>query len=158
LSLSTIGTCPQSCTTGLSNISSYQSSFTANPRSRYKGWLNLDEISRDYENYARVVFGAIGDRVKYWLTFNEPVVITTLGYSIGVFAPGRSSDRSRCEEGDSSTEVSQNVVYCGFVLSWSFGDSLGSLDTRFSSRILWQSKPTGKSSRQKVLEERVSLE
>jgi len=85
-------------------VTLYHWDLPAELHHRYKGWLNLDEISRDYENYARVVFGAIGDRVKYWLTFNEPVVITTLGYSIGVFAPGRSSDRSRCEEGDSSTE------------------------------------------------------
>ncbi|KAJ3049368.1 Beta-glucosidase 1B [Rhizophlyctis rosea] len=71
---------------------------------RYKGLLNTEEFALDFENYARVVFGAFGDRVKHWLTFNEPVVVATLGFSIGVFAPGRSSDRSRCQEGDSSTE------------------------------------------------------
>lgn len=75
------------------------------PYCRYKGWLNLDEVSADFERYAKVVFNALGDRVKYWLTFNEPVVITTLGHSLGVFAPGRCSDRKRSPEGDSSTEV-----------------------------------------------------
>jgi len=78
--------------------------FPATLHHRYGGWLNLEESTLDFERYARVVFEALGDRVKFWLTFNEPVVITTLGYGLGVFAPGRSSDRSRCKEGDSSTE------------------------------------------------------
>jgi beta-glucosidase len=35
---------------------------------------------------------------------NEPWCISILGYGRGVFAPGRSSDRARSPEGDSSTE------------------------------------------------------
>lgn len=35
---------------------------------------------------------------------NEPWCISVLGYGRGVFAPGRSSDRIRSPEGDSSTE------------------------------------------------------
>ena len=35
---------------------------------------------------------------------NEPWCISVLGYGRGVFAPGRSSDRDRSPEGDSSTE------------------------------------------------------
>ena len=35
---------------------------------------------------------------------NEPWCISILGYGRGVFAPGRSSDRIRSPEGDSSTE------------------------------------------------------
>lgn len=33
---------------------------------RYLGWLNKDEIVKDYVRYARVCFAAWGDRVKHW--------------------------------------------------------------------------------------------
>ncbi|KAK7063678.1 glycoside hydrolase family 1 protein [Favolaschia claudopus] len=71
---------------------------------RYGGWLNKDEIVQDYANYAKVCFENFGDRVKFWLTMNEPWCVSILGYGRGVFAPGRSSDRTRSPEGDSSTE------------------------------------------------------
>nr|Q25BW4.1 RecName: Full=Beta-glucosidase 1B; AltName: Full=Cellobiase 1B [Phanerodontia chrysosporium]AHH92833.1 beta-galactosidase [synthetic construct]BAE87009.1 beta-glucosidase [Phanerodontia chrysosporium] len=71
---------------------------------RYLGWLNKDEIVQDYVRYAGVCFERFGDRVKHWLTMNEPWCISILGYGRGVFAPGRSSDRMRSPEGDSSTE------------------------------------------------------
>lgn len=71
---------------------------------RYGGWLNKDEIVQDYVRYAKVCFQAFGDRVKHWLTVNEPWCVSILGYGRGVFAPGRSSDRGRSPEGDSSTE------------------------------------------------------
>ncbi|KAG2085401.1 glycoside hydrolase family 1 protein, partial [Suillus discolor] len=71
---------------------------------RYGGWLNKNEIVQDYVHYAKVCFQAFGDRVKHWLTVNEPWCVSILGYGRGVFAPGRSSDRERSPEGDSSTE------------------------------------------------------
>jgi len=71
---------------------------------RYGGWLNKEEIVKDYVRYAKVCFEAFGDRVKHWLTMNEPWCVAILGYGRGVFAPGRSSDRNRSAEGDSRTE------------------------------------------------------
>ncbi|THH26402.1 hypothetical protein EUX98_g7779 [Antrodiella citrinella] len=71
---------------------------------RYLGWLNKEEIVQDYVRYSRVCFERFGDRVKHWLTMNEPWCISILGYGRGVFAPGRSSDRMRSTEGDSTTE------------------------------------------------------
>ena len=54
------------------------------------GWLNpaMPEIFRDY---AAICFENFGDRVQHWITFNEPWVVSILGYGQGVFAPGRVS-------------------------------------------------------------------
>ncbi|RPD61802.1 beta-glucosidase 1B [Lentinus tigrinus ALCF2SS1-7] len=79
---------------------------------RYGGWLSR-EIIEDYVNYAKICFERFGDRVKFWLTHNEPWCVSVLGHGRGVFAPGRSSDRTRSPEGDSSTEpwiVGHNLI------------------------------------------------
>ncbi|MEP7293060.1 MAG: GH1 family beta-glucosidase [Chloroflexota bacterium] len=55
------------------------------------GWLRRG-IADDFVAYADVVSGALGDRVKNWITFNEPWCITWLGYMIGAHAPGLTSD------------------------------------------------------------------
>ncbi|KAK7540898.1 glycoside hydrolase superfamily [Phyllosticta citribraziliensis] len=71
---------------------------------RYGGLLNRDEFVADFTRYARVVFEALAPKVKYWVTFNEPWCSAILGYSLGQFAPGRTSDRTKNPEGDASTE------------------------------------------------------
>jgi beta-glucosidase len=54
------------------------------------GWLNPD-IADHFANYADICFQHFGDRVKHWITLNEPWVVSILGYGQGVFAPGRIS-------------------------------------------------------------------
>ena len=54
------------------------------------GWLN-PKISDYFEEYARLCYARFGDRVKHWITLNEPWVVSILGYGQGRFAPGRSS-------------------------------------------------------------------
>ena len=54
------------------------------------GWLG-DSISDHFEKYAHLCFERFGDRVKNWITLNEPWVVAILGYGQGVFAPGRIS-------------------------------------------------------------------
>ncbi|KAF8970234.1 glycoside hydrolase family 1 protein [Flammula alnicola] len=70
---------------------------------RYGGWLNK-KIVQYYVHYAKVCFNAFGDLVKHWITHNEPWCVSVLGYGNGVFAPGRSSNRAKSPEGNSSTE------------------------------------------------------
>ncbi|KAH8554452.1 beta-glucosidase [Umbelopsis sp. PMI_123] len=80
---------------------------------RYQSFLNKEEFVADFCNYARVCYEAFGDRVKHWITFNEPEVFSACGYLAGIFAPGRCSDRSKSTEGNSSTEpliVSHNLL------------------------------------------------
>ncbi|PHH70720.1 hypothetical protein CDD80_5776 [Ophiocordyceps camponoti-rufipedis] len=66
---------------------------------RYGGLLNAVEFPLDFENYARLAFTAL-PRVRHWVTLNEPWCSAVLGYAVGSFAPGRSSDGV----GDSTTE------------------------------------------------------
>lgn len=51
------------------------------------GWPERDTMSR-YVEYADVVTRRLGDRVKGWVTHNEPWVIGFLGYYYGQHAPG----------------------------------------------------------------------
>lgn len=54
------------------------------------GWLGED-ISDVFATYASLCFTHFGDRVKNWITINEPWVVAILGYGHGVFAPGKKS-------------------------------------------------------------------
>jgi beta-glucosidase len=51
------------------------------------GFLNRD-LSEWFGDYAGIVAQTLGDRVKHWMTFNEPPVVLGLGYHEGAFAPG----------------------------------------------------------------------
>jgi beta-galactosidase len=55
-----------------------------------EGWLN-SEMPRYFAVYAEACFEYFGDRVKHWLTLNEPWVTAILGYAHGIFPPGRVS-------------------------------------------------------------------
>jgi len=52
------------------------------------GWPARDTAAR-FADYAALVHGALGDRVRYWTTLNEPWVSAFLGYGSGLHAPGR---------------------------------------------------------------------
>ncbi|SFZ93547.1 beta-glucosidase/beta-glucosidase [Flaviramulus basaltis] len=54
------------------------------------GWLG-DSMPDYFAAYADVCFERFGDRVKNWITLNEPWVVAILGYGQGVLAPGRIS-------------------------------------------------------------------
>ncbi len=51
------------------------------------GWLNPD-ISSWFQDYTRAVADCLGDRVKDFITFNEPSVFTGCGLMQGTHAPG----------------------------------------------------------------------
>uniref|UniRef100_A0A672IFB0 Lactase n=1 Tax=Salarias fasciatus TaxID=181472 RepID=A0A672IFB0_SALFA len=53
------------------------------------GWENDTIISR-FKDYADVIFSALGDKVKLWITINEPYNIAAVGHGYGVAAPGIS--------------------------------------------------------------------
>jgi beta-glucosidase len=51
------------------------------------GWLNRD-VSHWFADYVQVVVEALGDRVKHWMTLNEPQVFVGHGHYDGRHAPG----------------------------------------------------------------------
>uniref|UniRef100_A0A2N9F884 Beta-glucosidase n=1 Tax=Fagus sylvatica TaxID=28930 RepID=A0A2N9F884_FAGSY len=70
----------------------------------YGGFLSPN-IVEDYVGYVNFCFKTFGDRVKHWVTMNEPNGWTIYGYSSGTFAPGRcSSYAGNCTAGNSATE------------------------------------------------------
>jgi beta-glucosidase len=52
------------------------------------GWPNRD-TAKAFAEYAEVVARRLGDRVRHWITLNEPWCSAILGYRTGVHAPGR---------------------------------------------------------------------
>jgi beta-glucosidase len=46
-----------------------------------------------FADYAAAVLRRLGDRVKRWMTLNEPWVVAMLGHREGVHAPGRQDER-----------------------------------------------------------------
>ncbi|GAB3145025.1 GH1 family beta-glucosidase [Micromonospora sonneratiae] len=53
------------------------------------GWPARDTAAR-FAEYAELTHAALGDRVRYWTTLNEPWCSAFLGYGSGGHAPGRS--------------------------------------------------------------------
>lgn len=51
------------------------------------GWTN-PKMPEYFLAYARIVMDAYGDRVKHWITLNEPYCASFLGYYEGRMAPG----------------------------------------------------------------------
>lgn len=51
------------------------------------GWTN-PKTGEHYAAYCRLMFDRLGDRVRRWITLNEPWVVAFGGYFYGDFAPG----------------------------------------------------------------------
>lgn len=58
----------------------------------YGGWES-EEIIEDYVNYAKTLFKAYGSKVKYWITFNEQNIFTSLGWLTAQHPPGKFDDQ-----------------------------------------------------------------
>ncbi|KAL4612078.1 hypothetical protein ACB092_08G172900 [Castanea dentata] len=80
----------------------------------YGGFLS-PHIVDDFRDYAELLFKEFGDRVKHWITLNEPFSYSVGGYVGGLLAPGRCSAwlNLNCTGGNSGTEpylVSHNEL------------------------------------------------
>eukprot|EP00211_Chloroparvula_japonica_P001742 CAMPEP_0119133958 /NCGR_PEP_ID=MMETSP1310-20130426/14756_1 /TAXON_ID=464262 /ORGANISM="Genus nov. species nov., Strain RCC2339" /LENGTH=538 /DNA_ID=CAMNT_0007124693 /DNA_START=78 /DNA_END=1691 /DNA_ORIENTATION=+ len=56
---------------------------------KFDGWRSRDIVPA-FTEYARKCFEFYGDRVKQWITLNEPWCSAVLGYCTGDHAPGRT--------------------------------------------------------------------
>ncbi|TYH67550.1 hypothetical protein ES332_D06G195300v1 [Gossypium tomentosum] len=68
----------------------------------------------DFAYFADICFKSFGDRVKYWVTFNEPNFQVKFGYREGTFPPSRCSfPFGNCTSGDSEKEpfiAAHNII------------------------------------------------
>ncbi|GMY16393.1 beta-glucosidase 12-like [Fagus crenata] len=71
----------------------------------YGGFLS-PHIVNDFRDYAELCFKEFGDRVKHWITLNEPWSYSYGGYASGLLAPDRCSawQNLNCTGGNSGTE------------------------------------------------------
>ncbi|KAJ0021486.1 hypothetical protein Pint_31243 [Pistacia integerrima] len=87
--------------------------FVASTLSKVKGVLasipasTSAESRNDFRDYAEVCFKEFGDRVKHWITLNEPWSYSFGGYTSGLLTPARCSEWQgmNCTGGDSATEL-----------------------------------------------------
>ena len=56
------------------------------------GGFTNEESVRHFAFYARTLLDRFGDRVRRWITINEPMVFTAKGYLTGISPPGRKYD------------------------------------------------------------------
>ncbi|XP_026031603.1 lactase-like protein isoform X1 [Astatotilapia calliptera] len=54
---------------------------------KYGGWQNISMVNY-FNEFANLCFERFGDRVKYWITFNNPWSVAVEGYETGEHAPG----------------------------------------------------------------------
>ena len=62
------------------------------------GWINRD-VAYAFADYAALMVKRLGDRVKYWTTFNEPSVVMLDGYLVGEHAPGLQDPKAAYQVG-----------------------------------------------------------
>ncbi|KAL2578859.1 hypothetical protein AAZV13_15G029700 [Glycine max] len=71
----------------------------------YGGFLS-PRIINDFQDYTELCFKEFGDRVKHWITINEPWSYSIFGYATGMMPPSRCSKwlNPNCMDGDSGKE------------------------------------------------------
>jgi len=78
---------------------------SSNLKDEYGSFLSTHSV-KVFQDYAKLCCKELGDRMKNWITLNEPWTYNIKGYVAGTKAPGRYSSWSNldCNGGDSGTE------------------------------------------------------
>ncbi|KAM3329683.1 hypothetical protein ACQJBY_026615 [Aegilops geniculata] len=87
------------------HVTIYHFDLPQSLQDEYNGLLSPRFID-DYTMYADTCFKSFGDRVKHWVTINEPNVETLGGFDSGTWPPRRCSHPfgTNCAGGNSTTE------------------------------------------------------
>ncbi|KAF5732204.1 beta-glucosidase 24-like [Tripterygium wilfordii] len=102
------------------NITAYATMFHFDfPQALYEksGGLLNSSLVQHFKDYSEICFKTFGDRVKNWITVNEPFILAQLGHDIGMGPPGRCSDRTICPE-DSPEDKAAQKRALDFNLGW----------------------------------------
>ncbi|MFD7921328.1 GH1 family beta-glucosidase [Streptomyces sp. NPDC059740] len=83
------------------------------------GWPHRDTAHR-FAEYAALVGDALGDRIGFWTTLNEPWCSAFLGYGSGVHAPGRTNPAA--------------TLRAAHHLNLAHGEAVGALRARLPAR------------------------
>lgn len=75
------------------------------------GWEN-PKIIEEFAEYAKAVIDALSDKVRYWMTFNEPACFIGFGYFEGRQAPFKTSSMSKNQRFRDLAQISKNVLLC----------------------------------------------
>ncbi|GJV10557.1 beta-glucosidase 18 isoform X1 [Tanacetum coccineum] len=82
-------------------VTIYHVDFPQELEEKYGSWLNR-EMQEEFLYLAEICFKYFGDRVKYWITINEPKYVTKLAYEMGTIPPSRCSQPfGTCLDGNS---------------------------------------------------------
>nr|XP_051184157.1 beta-glucosidase 32-like [Lolium perenne] len=87
------------------HVTIYHFDLPQSLQDEYNGLVSPRFID-DYTAYADTCFKCFGDRVKHWVTINEPNIDTISGFDTGVLPPQRCSSPfgENCTGGNSTTE------------------------------------------------------
>lgn len=92
-------------------VTLYHWDLPASLQFRYGGWLDAD-LPKRFADYAEVVFDRLGDRVKLWVTLNEPWVVVDAGYFHGTHPPGVRDRRLGYRAGHNLLRAHAYAVAC----------------------------------------------
>ncbi|KAM0004872.1 putative beta-glucosidase [Helianthus debilis subsp. tardiflorus] len=85
-------------------VTIYRHDFPQELQDRYGSWLS-PLMQEDYVHFAETCFKNFGDRVKHWITINEPNLFTQMAYKNGKYPPARCSPPfGNCSAGNSDIE------------------------------------------------------
>ncbi|KAI7733362.1 hypothetical protein M8C21_015695 [Ambrosia artemisiifolia] len=85
-------------------VTIHHEDFPQELEEKYGSWLD-PQMQDDFVHFAETCFKSFGDRVKYWVTINEPNLVAEFAYEKGVYPPGRCSQPfGNCLAGNSDVE------------------------------------------------------